>query len=214
MSYVLGVDEAGRGPLAGPVAVGVVMVPEAMQPRLREMFPGVNDSKKLPEKDRERIYELLVQYSHPNHDLRSPDIRDFVSHDLQMRFCVRFASAASIDKKGIVPSVYGCVARGVKALAPDAAGVRILLDGALRAPSIYEQETIIRGDATEAIISLASIAAKVSRDRLMKRLAKQHPEYGFEVHKGYGTKHHYAMLEKHGCCIIHRRTFLSSLELG
>ena len=200
MRFVLGVDEAGRGPLAGPVAVGVVMVPAAMLPKLRRMFPGVNDSKKLSEKDRERIYELLKERAgEPGADIR---------------FCVRFKSAASVDKKGIVPSVYGCVASGVRKLAPDARGVRVILDGALRAPPIYEQKTIIRGDATEAIISLASIAAKVSRDRLMKRLAKQHPEYGFEIHKGYGTKHHYAMLEKHGRCAIHRATFLGSLGVG
>jgi ribonuclease HII len=191
MRFVLGVDEAGRGPLAGPVAVGVVAVPEAMLPELRRLFPGVNDSKQLTEKDRERIYALM---------------REAAGEDF--RFCVRYASAATIDKRGIVPAVYGCVNRGVAALAPEADGVRILLDGALRAPSAYEQETIIGGDASEPVISLASIAAKVSRDRLMKRLAARHPAYGFEKHKGYGTAYHYAMLEKHGCCVIHRRSFL------
>jgi ribonuclease HII len=197
MRFVLGVDEAGRGPLAGPVAVGVVAVPEAMLPKLRRMFPGVNDSKQLSEGDRERIYARM-------NDLRGRS-SDF-------RFCVRFAGAGAIDERGIVPAVYGCAARGIRALAPEPAGVRILLDGALRAPHIYEQRTIVGGDASEAVISLASIAAKVERDRRMKRLAKRHPVYGFEKHKGYGTARHYAMLEKHGPCVIHRRSFLH-LEL-
>jgi len=193
MRFVLGVDEAGRGPLAGPVSVGVVMVPEQLLPKLRKLFPGVNDSKQLSEQERERLYRLMKARA---------------AEDADFRFCVRFASAEAIDRKGIVPSVYGCVSRGIKAHAPDPGSVRILLDGSLRAPSIYEQETIIGGDASEAIISLASIAAKVERDRLMKRLAKRHPEYGFEQHKGYGTAHHYAMIRKHGCCVIHRRSFL------
>lgn len=196
MKFVIGVDEAGRGPLAGPVAVGVVMVPEAMQPKLRKMFPGVNDSKKLSEKDRERIFKLMQEQARAG------------EAGAGLRFCVRFASADSIDKNGIVPAIYGCVARGVRALAPEIEHVRVLLDGSLRAPAAYAQETIIRGDATEAIISLASIAAKVSRDRLMKRLARRFPAYGFDIHKGYGTAHHYAMLEKYGCCVIHRRTYV------
>jgi ribonuclease HII len=192
MKFVLGVDEAGRGPLAGPVSVGVVMVPEAMLPKLRDMFPGVNDSKKLTEAARERIYLLIEQ--------AAKDDPDF-------SFCVQFASADSIDTKGIVPSVLACVARGVDALATDR-DVRILLDGALRAPIQYAQETVIRGDSIHPIISLASIAAKVERDRLMKKLALEYPEYGFEKHKGYGTAHHYKMLEKHGPCVMHRRSFL------
>jgi ribonuclease HII len=212
MKFVLGVDEAGRGPLAGPVAVGVVMAPEEMLPKLRRMFPGVNDSKQLSEADRERIYALMRAE------------REKGARAGALRFCVRLASAHTIDAKGIVPAVYGCVARGIAALARDASGnssslevfsesCRVLLDGALRAPSLYEQETVIRGDAIHPIISLASIAAKVERDRLMARLAARHPDYGFERHKGYGTAFHYEMLETHGPCVMHRRSFLP-LELG
>ena len=93
-------------------------------------------------------------------------------------------------------------------LAPDPTEVRVLLDGLLHAPEEYEQETIIKGDALEPVISLASIAAKVRRDRLMKRLALAYPEYFFEVHKGYGTKKHYEALKKWGPSDIHRKTFL------
>jgi ribonuclease HII len=204
MRYVIGVDEAGRGPLAGPVAVGVVMAPEALLPKLKDMFPGVNDSKQLSEAERARIYELMKERAG--------------GAGARISFCVRLASAQSIDSRGIVPSIYGCVARGVRALAPLEGGggarhsYRVLLDGSLRAPAEYEQETVIRGDSIHPIISLASIAAKVERDRLMARLAARYPEYGFERHKGYGTAFHYEMLDKYGPSVMHRRSFLP-LEL-
>ena len=92
-------------------------------------------------------------------------------------------------------------------LAPEPAGVRILLDGSLYAPEEYTQETIIRGDVSEPIISLASIAAKVRRDRLMRGFAKKYPEYLFDIHKGYGTRKHYEAIEKHGLCDIHRKSW-------
>ena len=104
--------------------------------------------------------------------------------------------------------MYRALSRGVNTLAPDSALVRVQLDGALRASSEYSQETIIHGDELIPLISLASIAAKVLRDRLMTKLSVQYPEYGFEKHKGYGTKAHYEMLEKYGPCNIHRRSFL------
>lgn len=190
MRFILGVDEAGRGPLAGPVSVGVIAVPEGFDVALE--FPGVADSKKLSEKKREEIFEMLIAR------VASGDAR----------FAVEFESAETIDREGIVPAVRRALARGVNALAPDAALVKIQLDGALRAPPEYAQETIIHGDALIPIISLASVAAKVLRDRLMCDLAKQYPEYGFEKHKGYGTKAHYEMLLKYGPCNIHRRSFL------
>jgi ribonuclease HII len=189
--FVLGVDEAGRGPLAGPVAVGVVLTPVGFD--IKKAFPGVNDSKQLSEAKREEIFELLK--AHPT-----------------VRYCVRYASHDVIDSKGISYAVRGAVARGVRSLAPSPAGVKVLLDGLLHAPDIYEQETIIGGDGSEAIIGLASIAAKVSRDRLMKRLAKTYPEYLFETHKGYGTALHYERIAKHGPCLIHRRTYLHLAE--
>lgn len=196
MRFTLGVDEAGRGPLAGPVAVGVVAVLEGFD--VAREFPGVADSKKLSEKKREKIFEMLAARAALG----------------DVRFVVEFESAEVIDREGIVPAVRRALARGVTALAPDPTLVKIQLDGALRAPSEYSQETIIHGDALIPIISLASIAAKVSRDRLMLDLAKQYPEYGFEKHKGYGTKAHYEMLSKHGPCALHRRSFLHTAVSG
>ena len=187
---MLGVDEAGRGPLAGPVAVGVVAVPEGFD--VMKEFLGVADSKKLSEKRREKIFEMLETR---------------VSRG-DARFMVEFESAETIDEEGIAVAVRRALARGVNALAPDSALVHIQLDGALRAPREYAQETIINGDELIPIISLASIAAKVIRDRRMVDFSKQYPLYGFEKHKGYGTAMHYEMLKKHGFCDIHRRSFI------
>lgn len=190
MRFLLGVDEAGRGPLAGPVSVGVVAVPEGFD--VAREFPGVADSKKLSEKRREALYGMLEAR---------------VAQGI-VRFTVEFEDAIVIDREGIAVAVRRALARGVNTLAPDAALVRVQLDGALRAPAEYAQETIIHGDALVPIISLASIAAKVERDRLMVTLAEEYPEYGFEKHKGYGTKAHYDMLLKHGLSAIHRRSFI------
>jgi ribonuclease HII len=190
MRFTLGVDEAGRGPLAGPVAVGVVAVPEGFN--VTKEFPGVKDSKKISEKKREKIFEMLVAR--------------VVLGDV--RFVVEFESAETIDREGIATAVRRALAHGVNALAPDAALVKIQLDGSLKAPPEYAQETIINGDDLVPIISLASIAAKVMRDRLMTELSAQHPLYGFEKHKGYGTAAHYEMLKKHGLCALHRRSFI------
>lgn len=190
MRFTLGVDEAGRGPLAGPVSVGIVAVPEGFD--VAKEFPGVNDSKKLSEKKREAIYEMLLAR------VAAGDAR----------FRVEFESAEAIDTEGIAVVIRRAVSRGVNALAPDAALVKVQLDGSLKAPVEYAQETIINGDALVPLIGLASIAAKVERDRLMVELAKAHPQYGFEGHKGYGTKAHYEALREHGLCAIHRRSFL------
>ena len=187
---MLGVDEAGRGPLAGPVSVGVVAVPEGFD--VAREFPGVADSKKLSEKNREKIFTML-------------ETRVALG---DARFAVEFESADTIDREGIVVAVRRALARGVNALAPDAALVKIQLDGALKAPPEYSQETIVNGDELIPLISLASIAAKVTRDRLMHVLAKEYPQYGFEQHKGYGTKVHYEKLLKYGLCAIHRRSFI------
>jgi len=199
MKFILGADEAGRGPLAGPVAVGVVAVSEGFD--VAKEFPGVADSKKLSEKKREKIFEMLETRAAGG----------------GARYVVEFESAETIDEKGIVFAVRRALARGVNALvecgsqpskSTGKSDFHILLDGALRAPPEYSQETIINGDELIPIISLASIVAKVSRDRLMCALAEEYPEYSFEKHKGYGTKLHYEMLKKHGPCAIHRRTFL------
>ncbi|MHB1769668.1 MAG: ribonuclease HII [Minisyncoccota bacterium] len=190
MRFILGVDEAGRGPLAGPVAIGVVAVPEGFD--VAKEFPGVADSKKLSEKKREALFRALAARA--------------VSGDV--RFSVEFENAETIDQEGIAAAVERAVARGVHALTRDVVSARVQLDGALHAPSEYEQETIIRGDESVPLISLASIAAKVMRDRLMTELSSAYPLYGFERHKGYGTPAHYEALRRHGLCAIHRRSFI------
>lgn len=200
MKWLVGVDEVGRGPLAGPVAVGAAMVPSAFDWTL---LPGVGDSKQLKPKDREAIFRLA-------HELRLEGIIDWK---------VSMVDAATIDKIGIVPSIDRALGRSLKTLERRyntvnriitigfAEAVTIKLDGGLKASDEYEQETIVRGDATEKIIGLASIVAKVTRDRYMVRLAGQYPIYGFEIHKGYGTKAHRAVIEKHGLSAIHRASF-------
>ncbi|MCX6786988.1 MAG: ribonuclease HII [Candidatus Kaiserbacteria bacterium] len=190
MKFMLGVDEAGRGPLAGPVAVGIVAVPERFI--ITREFPGLVDSKQMSPLARERMFRLL------KNRMREGNIQ----------FCVRYTGAERIDKWGLTRAVASATARGVRFLAPEPDGISIYLDGLLKAPSEYDQQTIIGGDEAVPVIALASIAAKVLRDRLMTRLAKQFPEYGFEVHKGYGTKMHYEALKKYGPCILHRRSFL------
>lgn len=187
---MLGVDEAGRGPLAGPVAVGVVAVPEGFD--VAQEFPGVADSKKLSEKRREKLFEMLTARTAQG----------------DVRFRVEFESAETIDREGIVTAVRRALSRGVNALAPDSMLVTVKLDGALRAPPEYAQETIINGDELVPLISLASIAAKVKRDWLMTELALEYPLYHFEKHKGYGTRAHYDVLNEYGPCAIHRRSFL------
>ncbi len=198
MKYLIGVDEAGRGPLAGPVAVGVVMAPRGFS--IKKAFPGVADSKVLSEKKRKEIYKLL-QSAPPAGGRRS-------THKKKLQYIVVFASAATIDTIGITKALQRCVYSGVRKLSPETKNVRVLLDGLLHAPPEYAQQTIIRGDASEPIISLASVAAKVRRDALMRRLSKKYPQYGFETHKGYGTKKHYAAIRRRGPCAIHRRSFL------
>lgn len=199
MKYEIGVDEAGRGPLAGPVAVGVVAVSEGFN--VAKEFPGVADSKKLSEGKREKIFAML-------------EARVALG---DARSVVEFGTASAIDARGIAVVVREAVARGVRSLAPlpnpprfnlGISDVVVLLDGALHAPSEYRQQTIIGGDESVPLISLASIVAKVSRDRLMRELAAQYPAYGFDQHKGYGTKAHYAALAAHGLSAIHRRSFI------
>ena len=176
--------------MAGPVAVGVVAVADGFD--VAKEFPGVKDSKKLSEKKREKIFDMLETR------VASGDAR----------FIVEFVDAAAIDSKGISQVIREAVGRGVSSLAPDSRDAHVFLDGLLKAPPEYRQETIIDGDELVPLISLASIAAKVLRDRLMVALAATYPLYGFEKHKGYGTIAHYEALGKHGPCVIHRRSFL------
>ncbi len=192
MQWLGGVDEAGRGPLAGPVAVGVVAVPYRFD--IKRAFPGVNDSKKLSETKREEIYKEVQRLKRQG----------------TLRYIVGFSSAGYIDTHGITKAVRRGVWSGVRCVAEPGASF-IKLDGLLKAPPEYRQETIIKGDVLEPVISLASIVAKVRRDRLMKKLAPQYPEYGFEVHKGYGTVHHRKAIGAFGLCGLHRRSFCKNL---
>ena len=190
MRFMLGVDEAGRGPLAGPVAIGAVAVPERFI--ISREFPGLVDSKQMSPLAREKLFKLLKKRMQQG----------------DLRFCVRSTSAERIDEWGLSRAVARATARAVRFLVPEPDDVSIYLDGLLKAPPEYSQQTIIGGDEAVPVIALASIAAKVVRDRLMTRLAAQFPEYGFDVHKGYGTEAHYAALKKHGPCVLHRRSFI------
>lgn len=189
MRFIVGVDEAGRGPLAGPVAVGIVAVPVGFDVALE--FPGVKDSKKLSEKKREQIFAQLEERK------KLGDVR----------FSVCFEDATVIDTKGIAHAVRKAMWRGVRALSPEDVE-KVFLDGSLSAPPEYVQETIIDGDNLVPIISLASVAAKVLRDRKMRAYDLEFPGYGFGKHKGYGTKEHHAAIKEQGISSVHRKTFL------
>ena len=181
---ILGVDEAGRGPLAGPIAVGIVAVPSEID--LLAIFPTLNDSKKLTEKKRESIFDSLAEYSYIEHR-------------------VEWVCVEEIDAQGLTAPIASAIARGLEALAIEG---KVYLDGLLKAPPHYEQETVTGGDGIIPAIMLASVVAKVSRDRLMIELDAKYPEYGFTQHKGYGTKAHYEALRMHGPSEEHRKLFL------
>lgn len=193
MAIVVGVDEAGRGPLAGPVAVGVVAIEEGYD--LLATFPGLNDSKKLSEKKREALFQILQE------EIKAGNVRT----------SVQLIGASYIDEGGIAPAIRHAVMRGVSKLLPNPEEGKVYLDGSLKAPPEYAQETVIGGDALIPAIMLASIAAKVTRDRRMLELAKEYPLYGFEQHKGYGTKAHIEAIRRHGPCAEHRRTFITRI---
>jgi ribonuclease HII len=194
MKYIVGVDEAGRGPLAGPVTVGLVKIPADFDWAL---VPGVRDSKKISEKKRDVIYKLVLQL----HVAK------------QLSYVVKSVSATSIDSKGIAPAIRRAIAAGMSDLECDPADTFIKLDGSLRAPAEFTQETIIKGDDKEQVIGLASIMAKVTRDRYMVQQDAQYPKYGFAAHKGYGTKLHMAAIANHGLTPIHRRSYCKNIQL-
>ncbi|MEK7566961.1 MAG: ribonuclease HII [Patescibacteria group bacterium] len=188
--WVIGIDEAGRGPLAGPVTLAVVACPRIVA---RNIFKGINDSKHLSLKAREGWLKKIR--SHP-----------------RIFYCASSAGPSIIDRVGIAKAIKQAVARVLKRIDDGRFGkTEILLDGSLKAPAKYLQKTIIRGDEKIPVIAAASVVAKVSRDRKMVRLSSKFPQYAFEIHKGYGTKLHYKMLKKHGLSEIHRRSFLSKI---
>lgn len=193
--YIIGIDEAGRGPLAGPVAVGAFCVGAGADSvrDFKKFSAGVKDSKKLSESQREGWFaKMLCEKKFGN-----------------ISFAVSFASAGMIDRRGIVFAIRRALALSLKKLKVAPEQTLVLLDGGLRAPEEYTfQETIIKGDEKEPIIALASITAKVLRDRKMRALAKRYPQYGFEKHKGYGTAAHYAAIMCYGALGVHRKSFL------
>lgn len=190
---VIGIDEAGRGPLAGPVAVGAALVPANFD---WTQLKGVRDSKQLSATARERIFADMKKLERAG----------------VIRFAVRFSSASSIDRDGIVPAIRRALGSALRALDPDLSDL-VLLDGGLKAPAEFKkQRTIIRGDQSEPVISLASIAAKVLRDRRMVKSAARYPSWGFEMHKGYGTVAHRRAIARVGLSGFHRASFCTRLH--
>ena len=179
-----GVDEAGRGPLAGPVCAAAVTLPRGLE------LPGLDDSKRMTERQREALYEQIVE------EARS--------------FGIAFATVEEIERLNILGATYLAMSRAIEALDPPPE--LALIDGNRSAGIQVPNRCIVKGDGRCADIAAASILAKVTRDRYMTELAQQYPEYGFERHKGYGTKAHYAALRTYGPCPIHRPSFLKKLH--
>jgi ribonuclease HII len=190
LKYVIGIDEVGRGPIAGPVAVGACVF---LKPDAKKLFRGVKESKQLTEAQREEWFTVIQSAQRSGH----------------IDFKVTFQSQKIIDTKGLSHAIHTALTTSLNGLGMATTEVRVLLDGGLRAPLEYiHQKTIIKGDEKETVIALASICAKVLRDRKMNLLAKKHPLYGFERHKGYGTKGHYQAIKKYGLLKVHRRSFM------
>lgn len=179
-SLIAGVDEAGRGPLAGSVYAAAVILPHGM------MLEGLNDSKKISEKKRERLYEDIKANA--------------------LCYCVATATAEEIDELNIRNATYVAMNRAIDGLLNKAEYV--LVDGDCIKDCEYPHECVIKGDAKSASIAAASILAKVERDRYMLEMAQKYPQYSFEKHKGYGTALHIAALKEFGPCEIHRKTFI------
>lgn len=201
--WQIGIDEAGRGPLAGPVAVGVVLVPTGFD---WNFLPGVGDSKQVTPKNRERIYKEAM----------------LLAKTGKICCTVKMASAKAIDKQGIAVVIRKCIDKGLRNLSTrqglvlDWENVMVKLDGSLRAPAYcLHQETIIKGDAKEKVIGLASIMAKVTRDHYMQKIATKpiYQVYDFARHKGYGTKIHRDAIAKYGLSTEHRVSYCGRIKV-
>lgn len=196
IKYFAGIDEAGRGPIAGPVSVAVAVWPADMDMTLLSEI-GVRDSKKLTAKRRREIYDWAIGE-------RQSD---------RLSFAGILVPETMIDKKGIVFAIRHGLAVCLERLKLNPAEVAIRLDGSLFAPPEYKnQETIIGGDGKDLLIGLASVIAKVGRDEYMIKISDQYPEYDFAKHKGYGTRAHYEAIKENGLCPIHRRSFLKGID--
>ncbi len=180
LAPVCGVDEAGRGPLAGPVCAAAVILPEGL------VIEGLNDSKKLTARKREALYERIVSEA--------------------VSYGIAFAEVDEIEQTDILTAALLAMNRAMAQLDPQPA--LALIDGNTTRSIAVNARSVIGGDGLCASIAAASVLAKVTRDRLMVSLAEKYPQYGFERHKGYGTKAHYAAIAEYGPCEIHRRSFL------
>ena len=180
VGVICGVDEAGRGPLAGPVCAAAVILPEHLE------IPGLNDSKKLTDKKRRELFPIIKEQA--------------------VAYGIAFASEQEIDEINILQATFLAMKRAIAQLEGKADFA--LIDGNRETDFGLPVQTVVKGDSRSANIAAASVLAKVTRDLYMEELAKEYPQYGFEVHKGYGTKAHYAALTEHGMCPAHRRTFL------
>ena len=182
--FVCGIDEAGRGPLAGAVYAAAVNLPLDCE------IEGLNDSKKLSEKKREKLFDIITEKA--------------------ISFGIGCASESEIDEINILQATYLAMQRAVKALSPTPDWV--MIDGNRMPPLSMAGETIVKGDAKSASIAAASILAKVTRDRALCELDREYPEYGFAKHKGYPTKSHYEAIKRYGVLPIHRKSFLKNLS--
>ena len=180
IQIICGVDEAGRGPLAGPVCAAAVILPPNVE------IPGLNDSKKLSDKKRRELYPVIKE--------------------MAVAYGIAFADHSEIDEINILQATYLAMERAIVQLSvkPELA----LIDGNRAKDFGIPVETVVHGDSLSASIAAASILAKVTRDDYMMEMAQKYPGYDFEIHKGYGTKAHYAALTKLGACPIHRMSFL------
>lgn len=180
---ICGVDEAGRGPLAGPVCAAAVILPKNLE------LPGLNDSKKLTDKKRRELFPIIQEQA--------------------IAYGIGFASEQEIDEINILQATFLAMQRAIDQLnvRPDLA----LIDGNRQKDFGIPAKTVVKGDSLSASIAAASVLAKVSRDNVMMEMAHRYPQYGFDIHKGYGTKAHYAALTEYGPSPIHRMTFLKKL---
>ena len=181
---ICGVDEAGRGPLAGPVCAAAVILPDEIQ------IPGLNDSKKLSEKKRNALFEIIKKEA--------------------ISYGIAFASVDEIEQYNILQATFLAMNRAIAQLNP--AADYALIDGNRTTGIQIPCEAIVHGDALVPSISAASILAKVTRDTYMYHMAEIYPQYGFDKHKGYGTKEHYTAIKQYGMCDIHRPSFLKTLH--
>ena len=180
VNVICGVDEAGRGPLAGPVCAAAVILPANLE------IPGLTDSKKLTDKKRRELFPVIKEQA--------------------IAYGIGLASEHEIDEINILQATFLAMQRAIDQLSVKAD--LALIDGNREKDFGLPVKTVVKGDSLSANIAAASVLAKVTRDDIMTAMAEEYPQYGFEIHKGYGTKAHYAALTEHGACPIHRMTFL------